>query len=130
MMEKWLSASFIAQLLGLTNRAVRFRAARESWSYRTFEGNGGKHPRYHIADLPEDIQLAYAASLKTSLKELQDQLKPAPKPIQKVVIPAEAPAPKRSRHGINARKMSETSPLSAGRSLRHTTRRACPPRSS
>jgi len=88
MMDKWLSASSIAQLLGLTNRAVRFRAAGESWPYRTMQGNGGKHPRYHIADLPEYVQLAYAASLKTSLKELQDQLKPTPKPSQKVVIPA------------------------------------------
>jgi putative transposase len=49
-------------------------------------GNGGKHPYYHIADLPEDVQLAYAASLGTSFEALQNELKPFPKTSSKHVI--------------------------------------------
>jgi hypothetical protein len=77
MMEKWLSAGSIAKLLGQVNRTIQLRAARESWPYRTFRGNGGEHPRYHIKDLPEDIQAAYAASLNTTIEALQGELKPA-----------------------------------------------------
>ena len=86
MIEKWLSASAIAKLLGLTTRAVRIRAARESWPYRTLPGNGGKHPHYHISDLPEDVQLAYAVSLGTSFEALQNELKPLPQAPVKHVI--------------------------------------------
>jgi putative transposase len=86
MIEKWLSASSIAQLLGKNKRVINRRAKDESWSYRTFEGNGGPHPRYHIADLPEDVQRAYAASLKTSLEALQTELKPPSKAAVQHVI--------------------------------------------
>jgi hypothetical protein len=51
------------------------------------QGNGGKHPHYHIADLPEDIQTAYAASLELPLKFLQRQFEPALKTDKKVDIP-------------------------------------------
>jgi hypothetical protein len=51
------------------------------------QGNGGEHPCYHVTDLPEYIQLAYATSLELPLKELQAQLKPASKPRQKVARP-------------------------------------------
>jgi DNA-binding transcriptional MerR regulator len=86
MIDKWLSASSIAKLLGLTARAIRFRAIRELWPYRTVDGNGGPQRRFHIKDLPEDIQAAYAASLQMPLEALQNQLKPPPKAPVKVTI--------------------------------------------
>ncbi|MDR2418012.1 MAG: hypothetical protein LBD79_03050 [Treponema sp.] len=86
MIEKWLSASSIAKLVGKDKRSISRQAARESWSYRTFPGNGGEHPYYHIADLPEDIQLAYAESLQMTFEALRNELKPLPKASVKHVI--------------------------------------------
>jgi hypothetical protein len=88
MTNKWLSASAIAKLLVLTTRAVRFRANRESWPYRTVDGNGGSQKRFNIENLPEDIQIAYATSLNLTLEALQTQLKPPPKAPVKASIGA------------------------------------------
>jgi hypothetical protein len=86
MIEKWLSASSIAKLLGQANRTIQLRATRETWPYRTFPGNGGSHPHYHLADLPEDVQLAYAKSLQTTLEALREELKPQSKaPVKRVI---------------------------------------------
>jgi hypothetical protein len=76
MIEKWLSASTIVKLLGQADRTIQLRSTRELWPYRTFDGNGGKQKCFHIKDLPEDVQIAYAASLKTTLEALQNELKP------------------------------------------------------
>jgi hypothetical protein len=86
MIEKWLSANEIAQLLAKDKRVINRWAARESWTYRTFQERGGKHPRYHIADLPEAIQSAYAKSLGMGLEALQNELKPALKAAVKCEI--------------------------------------------
>jgi transposase InsO family protein len=86
-MIRWLSVSEIAELLSVTRQRIHRRAGDEHWSYRTFDGNGGKQKRYHLADLPEDVQLAYAASLELPLRELQRQFEPALKTDKKVDIP-------------------------------------------
>jgi hypothetical protein len=58
-MEKWLSFEDIAQVMSpLTKSTIYKMARREGWSYRTVDGNGGKQRRFHIKDLPEDIQAA------------------------------------------------------------------------
>jgi hypothetical protein len=55
LMEKWLSANDISKFIGKDKRVVNRWAVRDSWRYRTFDGNGGKQKRFHIADLPEDV---------------------------------------------------------------------------
>jgi transposase InsO family protein len=85
-MEKWLSANNIAEFLGKDKRVINRWAKDDGWPYRTVDGNGGKQKRFHIKDLPEDIQVAYAASIQTTLEELQSQLKPQVKPEKKVII--------------------------------------------
>ncbi|MDR2098214.1 MAG: Mu transposase C-terminal domain-containing protein [Spirochaetaceae bacterium] len=80
MISKWLSAGEIAQFINRTDRAIRWRAEREHWVSRLEKANGGTRRIYHVAALPEDIQTAYAASLKVSLSELQTQLKPVSRP--------------------------------------------------
>ncbi|MDR2418901.1 MAG: hypothetical protein LBD79_07580, partial [Treponema sp.] len=85
-MEKWLSANNIAEFLGKDKRVINRRAKDDGWPYRTVDGNGGPQRRFHIKDLPEDIQVAYAASLQMPLEALQNQLKPPPKAPVKVSI--------------------------------------------
>jgi transposase InsO family protein len=87
MINKWLTSNEIAQLLSTTNRWIQKRAIKENWLYRSYAVRGGKEHRYHITNLPEDIQTAYAASIKTTLTYLQSQLKPASKPDKKIDIP-------------------------------------------
>jgi hypothetical protein len=66
---------------------VRKRAALEHWLSRNERANGGIRRIYQVAALPEDIQIAYAASLKLPLQELQNQLKPLSKHEKKIDIP-------------------------------------------
>jgi len=87
MIDKWLTDNEIAQLLEKKRRRINDRAKLESWPYRSYAVRGGYERRYHIADLPEDVQTAYAASIKTSLADLQTQLKPGSKPDKKIDIP-------------------------------------------
>jgi hypothetical protein len=54
-------------------------AQREGWPYRNYAVRGGQERRYHIKDLPEDIQAAYAASLNLTFESLQNQLNPPAK---------------------------------------------------
>ncbi|MDR2433683.1 MAG: hypothetical protein LBD47_03855 [Treponema sp.] len=62
-MEKWLPANLLADLLSITKRAVNKRAKEKNWPYRTVDGNGGPEYRYHIKNLPEDIQAALCRQL-------------------------------------------------------------------
>jgi len=87
MMDKWLTINEIAGLLSCTRGWIIQRAKKEGWPYRSYAVRGGKERRYHLANLPEDIQTAYAASIKTSLADLQSQLKPDSKADKKIDIP-------------------------------------------
>jgi putative transposase len=87
MIDKWLTANEIALLLNLEKDSIKKRAQRKGWPYRSYAVRGGQERRYHLADLPEDIQAAYAAGIQASLEELRSRLKPAVKPEKKVVIP-------------------------------------------
>ncbi|MDR1949158.1 MAG: helix-turn-helix domain-containing protein, partial [Spirochaetaceae bacterium] len=87
MIDKWLTHNEIAQLVSRSKGWIIQRAKREGWPYRSYTARGGKERRYHLANLPEDIQTAYAASIQTSLADLQNQLKPASKPDKKIDIP-------------------------------------------
>jgi hypothetical protein len=86
MISKRLSASEIAKILSITVRSAQRRANKESWKRCLCNGNGRQRYRYRLADLPADVQAACAASLKLSLDELQQQIKPASKPDLKVVL--------------------------------------------
>jgi transposase InsO family protein/transposase len=87
MIDKWLTLNEIARLISRTKGPIIRRAQLEGWPYRSYTVRGGKERRYHLANLPEDIQTAYAASIKTSLEELRSRLKPASKPDKKIDIP-------------------------------------------
>jgi hypothetical protein len=86
MIDKWLTANEIAEILGIAIRSVQRRAVKEHWVSRNQKGNGGTHRIFQLATLPEDIQAAYAASLQMPLEALQNQLKPPPKAPVKVTI--------------------------------------------
>ena len=85
-MTHWLSVSEIAGLLSITRQRVHQRVDDEHWRYRTFDGNGGKQKRFRIADLPEDVQQAYAASLEMTFEALRNELKPKSEAPVKYVI--------------------------------------------
>ena len=87
MIDKWLTIIEIAELLSLSRGWIIQLAKQGSWQYRSYSVRGGKERRYHITSLPEDIQTAYAASIKLSLAELQSQLNPDSKPDKKINIP-------------------------------------------
>jgi transposase InsO family protein len=87
MTDKWLTLNEIAILINRTKVRIVQRAQKESWPFRSYAVRGGKERRYHLLNLPEDIQTAYAASIKLSLTDLQNQLKPASKPDKKINIP-------------------------------------------
>jgi hypothetical protein len=71
MIDKWMTANEIAQLLSLKNkRSLNIRAQREGWTYRSYAVRGGRERRYRLASLLEDIQIAYAANIKITLEEL------------------------------------------------------------
>jgi transposase InsO family protein len=87
MIGRWLSAGEIAEFAKSTVRWIRIRSVNERWVSRNEKANGGIRRIYHAAALPEDIQTAYAASLKLPLQELQSLLKPASKREKKIDIP-------------------------------------------
>jgi hypothetical protein len=76
----------IAQLVSKQSRSIRRQAKRDSWPCQTRATRGEQEQIYHIADLPEDIQVAYAASLGTTFEALQNELKPFPKASAKHLI--------------------------------------------
>jgi putative transposase len=86
MIDKWLTANEIAQLLSREPRTILLRAKKGGWPYRSYAVRGGKERRYHLKDLPEDIRAAYAAGTQTTPEDLQNQLKPAPKAVVKANI--------------------------------------------
>ncbi len=86
-MEKWLTPDDIAPLFSTTSRSIRRRANWEAWPRRKQSVQGGQQYRYRLADLPEDVQIAYAASLQTSLEALRAELAPAEKAEKKADVP-------------------------------------------
>ncbi|MHB9292657.1 hypothetical protein Holit_01759 [Hollandina sp. SP2] len=86
MIKEWLTLSDIAILSGCSKSTSIRDAQREGWPYRSYAVRGGQERRYHIKDLPEDIQAAYAVSLNLTLDALQTQLKPPPKVSVKATI--------------------------------------------
>lgn len=60
MSAEFLSATEIASLLNVTDRAVRKRAAREAWPASPRRAKGGGN-LYALAKLPSDIQAAYSS---------------------------------------------------------------------
>jgi hypothetical protein len=87
MTDKWLTVNEIAELLSRTKARIKQRAKLESWPYRSYKVRGGKGRRYNIASLPEDVQAAYAASIKLSLADLQSRFKADLPPEKKADIP-------------------------------------------
>jgi transposase InsO family protein len=87
MTDKWLTINEIAELLSRSRGWIIQIAKRDNWPYRSYAVRGGKERRYRLADLPEDVQTAYAAGIKTSLEELRAQLNPAPRAEKKISIP-------------------------------------------
>jgi putative transposase len=87
MTDKWLTDKEIAKLLGKSRRLINEKANINNWPYRSYAVRGGRERRYCLANLPEDVQTAYAASIKLSLDDLQKQLKPDSKPDKKFDIP-------------------------------------------
>jgi hypothetical protein len=87
MISRWLSAGEIAGIISITKRGVITRASREHWPSRNEKANGGIRRVYQVCALPEDIQSAYAGSLKLSLTELQSGIKPPSKHEKKMDIP-------------------------------------------
>jgi hypothetical protein len=85
-MKVWFSDKELSEVLGITRQGVNQKAKRGKWHRRAFSANGGPEYRYHLKDLPEDIQAAYAASLQVPFEALQNQLKPPPKAPVKVTI--------------------------------------------
>jgi hypothetical protein len=86
MIEKWLSSNDIAKLLAIDPRSANRIAKRKGWPYRSYAVRGGQERRFHIKDLPEDIQAAYAASVNMPLEAIKAELKPLPKAEVKVTI--------------------------------------------
>ncbi len=69
------TASEIARIIGITTRAVRKRAKKESWPHINGNGRGGVHARYPFDKLPPDIQRAIYNNKEGAL-ELIPHLKP------------------------------------------------------
>ena len=87
MISRWLSAGEVADIISMSKQGVLNRAEREHWVSRNEKSNGGLRRIYQLAALPEDIQTAYAASIKLSLQELQNRIKPPSKHEKKINIP-------------------------------------------
>jgi putative transposase len=77
MIDKWLTAKQIAPLLNLKINSVNVRAKRDAWPYRSYAVRGGRERRYHLANLPANVQTAYAAAVNMSLDDLKAELNPA-----------------------------------------------------
>ncbi|QEJ99488.1 Mu transposase C-terminal domain-containing protein [Treponema phagedenis] len=86
MVKKWLSAVEIANIIGITKRGVNKRARTEQWQSRSIKANGGMCQVFQLEFLPDDVQQAYAASLKMDLHALKTALKPASEAEKKVNI--------------------------------------------
>ncbi len=62
-----LSASEIAQAVGLSKRGVNKRAKKEGWVAQVV--NGKKEKRFAVSDLPEDIRAAVEKAMKDNNRE-------------------------------------------------------------
>jgi transposase InsO family protein/ribosomal protein L28 len=87
LIEHWVAATRICEITGKHKTTILRRAEKERWTKRAFSSNGGKQYRYRLADLPEDVQIAYAASLQTTLDALREGLTPAEKSEKKADVP-------------------------------------------
>lgn len=86
MVKRWISAEEIALVMGITKRGINKRAKAEGWTGRKLQARGGSYSVYFVSTLPDDVQRAYAASLKMDLQALQTALKPASDAEKKVLI--------------------------------------------
>jgi hypothetical protein len=112
MIGRWLSAVEIAEIMNISIRWSKKRAISEHWPSRNEKANGGTRRIYQVAALPEDIQTAYAESLKLGLTGLQSQLKPASKHEKKVIM---------ANHSARSAYGAEAAPLEkAGAAKRRT----------
>ena len=59
-MSSNITTTEIAEMLGLTKRAIAKRAGREKWIVYNGNGRGGQRYAYCISDLPVDIQIEIA----------------------------------------------------------------------
>jgi putative transposase len=59
--DKMFTAKEIAEIMGISQRAIELRAKRENWHYikETGNGRGGETKKYPISSLPADFQDAY-----------------------------------------------------------------------
>ena len=57
--QQLLSAKQLADMIGITKRAVIKRARNESWAFIEEAGRGGKINKYFFSSLPTEIQLQY-----------------------------------------------------------------------
>jgi putative transposase len=76
-MKQWLSTLELAKITTMTRQGIIAKSKRDHWSRRLFDGRGGKEYRYHLPELPEDVQIAYAKHCGTTLEALQNEIKPA-----------------------------------------------------
>ena len=107
MIAKYLTSNDIAQLLSVGKRGVNKRALQEKWQSQKFTVRGGQERRYLLLTLPEDVQTAYAVSIKTSFEELQKELKPFSLPQKKGNIPGFSGRGARTRPAKNWDKVPE-----------------------
>ncbi len=85
MIKRWLSSDEIANIVGIAKRSVNRRAKKENWCCRENKARGGSYYIYHVPSLPEDVQLAYAVSLRLTLESLKKNFKPAENYVKKVI---------------------------------------------
>ena len=87
MINVYLSTNEIAKLLGCTKGNIIQRAQKEKWlPYKTVSVRGGQERQYHLRALPQDIQMAYCASIKKPFADLQRELEPGLIFTKKVVV--------------------------------------------
>lgn len=60
-MQDIVTAKDIAHVLGISERAVRSKATRESWPFEEKTCRGGKRRLYPVLSLPEDVRQAMAS---------------------------------------------------------------------
>jgi transposase InsO family protein len=107
MINKWLTIKEIAGLLARTKTRIVQRAQKEDWAYRSYPVRGGMERRYQLITLPEDIQIAYAASIGIGLTDLRKELSPLTLPQKKIHIPGFAGRGAKIRASKNYDKLPE-----------------------
>lgn len=70
-LQDWYSAREIADLAGLTERAIQLRAEREGWQWRKREGQRGGGKEYHRISYPQKILNSMSCALAKQHVEAQ-----------------------------------------------------------